>query len=103
MSMKKQKEVDKSLRQFIKDLGYISGGAALLATTPWLQSFTPDKAKEIKNEKARIGFIGTGSRGQYNLHAVMAIEHAEVVALCDDYAPNLQAASEICQIGRAHV
>lgn len=102
MSMKKQKEVDKSLRQFIKDLGYISGGAALLATTPWLQSFTPDKAKEIKNEKARIGFIGTGSRGQYNLHAVMAIEHAEVVALCDDYAPNLQAASEICPTAKTY-
>jgi len=47
----KPKKVDASLRQFIKDLGYISGGAALLATTPWLQSFTPDKAKEIKKRK----------------------------------------------------
>ncbi len=83
-----QKEVDTSLRQFIKDLGYISGGAALLATTPWLQSFTPDKAKEIKNEKARIGFIGTGSRGQYNIQAVSALPHAEIVALCDILPPN---------------
>ena len=52
---KKTKQVDTSLRQFIKDLGYISGGAAMLATTPWLQSFTPDTAKEIKNEKAKKG------------------------------------------------
>lgn len=96
MSKKKQKEVDKSLRQFIKDLGYISGGSALLATTPWLQSFTPEKAQEIKKEKARIGVIGTGSRGQYHIHALSAIAHAEIVALCDDYPPNLKAASELC-------
>ena len=92
-----KKPVDQSLRQFIKDLGYITGGSALLATTtPWLQSFTPEKAKEIKNEKARIGFIGTGSRGQYNIHAVLKIPHAEIVALCDDYPPNLKVASELC-------
>ncbi|WP_373840654.1 Gfo/Idh/MocA family protein [Bacteroides heparinolyticus] len=97
-----KKEVDTSLRQFIKDLGYISGGAALLATTPWLQSFTPDKAKEIKNEKARIGFIGTGSRGQYNIQAVSAIPHAEIVALCDIYPPNLKAASEICPSAKTY-
>ncbi|MDD2245204.1 MAG: Gfo/Idh/MocA family oxidoreductase [Dysgonamonadaceae bacterium] len=96
MSNKKPRQVDTSLRQFIKDLGYISGGAALLATTPWLQSFTPDKAKEIKSEKARIGFIGTGSRGQYSIHAVLAIPHAEIVALCDNYAPNLKTASALC-------
>lgn len=96
MSKKKPKQVDISLRQFIKDLGYISGGATLLATTPWLQSFTPDKAKEIKKEKARIGFIGTGSRGMYNMHAVMALPHAEIVALCDIYPPNLKEASGLC-------
>ncbi|WP_286860639.1 Gfo/Idh/MocA family protein, partial [Proteiniphilum sp. UBA5510] len=78
------------------DLGYISGGATLLATTPWLQSFTTDKAKEIKNEKARIGFIGTGSRGTYSIHAVSNIPHAEIVALCDIYPPNLKAASALC-------
>lgn len=92
----RQKEVDMSLRQFIKDLGYISGGATILAGMPWLQSFTPEKAKEIKNEKARIGFIGTGSRGQYSIHAVSAIAHADIVAICDNYSPNLQPASKLC-------
>jgi len=97
MKGNKENQVDHSLRQFIKDLGYITGGAALLvATAPWLQSFTPEKAKEIKNEKARIGFIGTGSRGQYNMHAVLNIPHAEIVALCDDYPPSLKTASELC-------
>src|SRR5690554_2292240 len=96
MSRKKTKQVDTSLRQFIKDLGYISGGTALLAATPWLQSFTPATAKEIKNEKARIGFIGTGSRGMYNMQAVSALQHAEIVALCDIYPPNLKEASALC-------
>jgi predicted dehydrogenase len=96
MSKKRPKQVDTSLRQFIKDLGYISGGATFLATTSWLQSFTPDTAKEIKKEKARIGFIGTGSRGMYNMHAVMDLPHAEIVALCDIYPPNLKEASALC-------
>lgn len=96
MSNREPKQIDTSLRQFIKDLGYISGGAALLSTTPWLQSFTTDKAEEIKNEKSRIAFIGTGSRGQYNIHAVLNIPHAEIVALCDIYPPNLKEASKLC-------
>ena len=91
-----QQTVDHSLRHFIKDLGYIAGGTALLASMPWLQSCTPDKAEEIKNEKARIALIGTGSRGQYHIHNLLQIPHAEIVALCDNYAPNLKAASELC-------
>ena len=102
MSKVKPKEIDSSLRKFIKDLGYISGGAALLATTPWLQSFTTDAANEIKNEKARIGFIGTGSRGTYNIQAVSALKHAEIVALCDIYPPNLKAASEIVPTAKTY-
>ena len=92
-----KKEVDLSLRQFIKNLGYIAGGSALLASTPWLQSCTPEKLAEIKTEKkARIAFIGTGSRGQYHIHNILRVPHAEVVALCDNYAPSLKAASELC-------
>ena len=96
MSKNKEKQVDVSLRQFIKDLGYITGGSALLGTVPWLQSFTPDKLKEIKNKKARIALIGTGSRGQYHIHNLLPMQHAEIVALCDNYPPSLQAAAELC-------
>lgn len=95
MAKENKKRVDLSLRQFIKDVGYITGGSALLATTPWLQSFTPDKLDEIKNEKARIGIIGTGSRGQYHIHNLLQFEHAEIVAMCDDYPPNLNEAHAI--------
>ena len=54
MKEHKEKGVDLGLRQFIKSLGYVAGGTALLATTPWLTSCTPEKLQEIKHEKARI-------------------------------------------------
>ena len=73
MKEHKEKGVDLGLRQFIKSLGYVAGGTALLATTPWLTSCTPEKLKEIKHEKARIALIGTGSRGQYHIHNLKEI------------------------------
>lgn len=102
MLKKTEKQVDLGLRQFIKDLGYISGGTALLSTIPWLQSFTPDTLNEIKNEKARIAVIGTGSRGQYHIHALLPMQHAEIVALCDIYPPNLEEASKLCPTARKY-
>lgn len=97
--MKKNKQddnIDQGLRRFIKDLGSISVGAAFLATVPWLQSFTPEKQKEIKGQKARIGMIGTGSRGVYHIQNLLLIPHCEIVALCDNYPPNLKTASALC-------
>ncbi|OQB31020.1 MAG: Inositol 2-dehydrogenase [Bacteroidetes bacterium ADurb.Bin174] len=103
MSNKNNKNtVDLSLRQFIKDLGCVTGGAALLGTMPWLQSFTPAAAEEIKKEKARVALIGTGSRGLYHIHNLFLIPHAEIVALCDDYAPNLKAAAELVPKARTY-
>lgn len=96
MKDEKEKGVDLSLRQFIKNLGYFTGGTALLATTPWLTSCTPEKLKEIKNNKARVALIGTGSRGQYHIHNLKEIPHAQIVALCDNYEPNLQQALALC-------
>ncbi|MEN6324048.1 MAG: Gfo/Idh/MocA family oxidoreductase [Proteiniphilum sp.] len=96
MSGKNDKQVDLSLRQFIKDLGGITGGATLLGAMPWLQSFTPDKLKEIEKEKSRIAIIGTGSRGQYHIHNLLAMPHTEIVVLCDNYPPNLEAAAALC-------
>ena len=100
--MEKNQEVDLGLRKFIKDLGCIAGGSLLLATTPWLKSCTPEKLEEIKKEKARIGVIGTGSRGQYHITNLLQIPHAEIVALCDDYDVNLAAASAMVPTARTY-
>ncbi len=96
VQMKKDEKVDLGLRKFIKDLGYISGSAAIIATAPWLQSFTTDKLDEIKKEKARIGIIATGSRGLYHIHNLLTLKHVEIVALCDIYEPNLIEAQKLC-------
>lgn len=93
---KSDKVVDQSLRKFIKNMGYVAGGAAILATTPWLQSFTPEKKDEIKRDVARVAMIGTGSRGQYHIHNMLRMTNVQIVALCDDYAPNLKAAAALC-------
>ena len=69
----------------MKNMGRLTGGVTLLAATPWLTFCTPEKHREIAGERARVALIGTGSRGQYHLHNLRAIPHAEVVALCDDY------------------
>ena len=100
--MDKNMGVDLSLRKFIKDLGCIAGGTALLATTPWLKSCTPEKLEEIKKEKARIGIIGTGSRGQYHIVNLLKIPHAEIVALCDNYDVNLEAAHAMVPSARTY-
>ena len=83
-------------REFLKQLGCVAGGAALLAGAPWLSSCTPERIREISGEKARIALIGTGSRGQYHIHNLLLIPHARIVALCDCYEPNLQAAAALC-------
>ena len=90
------KEVDLGLRKFIKELGCMAAGTAVLSSMPWLNSCTPDKLKEVRRErKARVALIGTGSRGCYHLVNLRGIGHAEVVALCDIYPENLARAREM--------
>lgn len=80
-----------SRRHFIKNVGCIGG------TAPCLACIRPaGKKKEIEKEKARVAVIGTGSLGQYHLHNLREIPHAEVVTLCDDYGLSLRAAQVLC-------
>ena len=82
-------------RDFLKKMGMAATGAALLSAAPWMQSCTEEKKMEVKGQKARLALIGTGSRGQYHIHLLKDIPHAELVALCDVYRPNLDAASAL--------
>jgi predicted dehydrogenase len=75
-------------RDFFKTLS----GTGLLTMFPWLQSCTKETVSAVAGEKVRIGVIGTGSRGMYHLNHLLTIPQAEVIALCDDYAPHLQQA-----------
>lgn len=89
-------------RDFLRELGVFAGGAAVLASAPWLASCSPDKADGAGKEKARIALIGTGSRGQYHIHNLLQIRNAEIVALCDIYPPHLDEASSLCPSARRY-
>jgi len=84
-------------RDFFKEIGTIGGSGLLLTAFPWLQSCSKeDKALMVKDkEKVRIGFIGTGSRGQYHLNNLLTNPFADVIALCDNYMPHLKEGSAI--------
>jgi len=80
-------------RSFLGTLGSAGLAAATIASFPWMSSCTPKAAQEVSGEKTRIGLIGPGSRGQFHLSNLKNIPEAEIVALCDVYEPNLQAAA----------
>ncbi len=80
-------------REFIKDVGIMGG---LISAFPWLYSCTKEAKGEIKGERARLGIIGTGSRGMYHINNLSASTMVDIVALCDNYAPHLQDAAALC-------
>ncbi|MDR1666689.1 MAG: Gfo/Idh/MocA family oxidoreductase [Bacteroidales bacterium] len=82
-------------RNFIKEIGMMGGSGLLVSAFPWLHSCTLEAEKEIKGEKARLGVIGTGSRGMYHLNHLLTLPHVEVVALCDNYEPHLKQAAAL--------
>lgn len=75
-------------REFMKGIRDASVGAAFLAAFPWFSAFSDEEA--TRREKARIGIIGPGSRGMFLMRFLLENNKAEIVALCDDYAPNLK-------------
>ncbi|MBQ4285833.1 MAG: Gfo/Idh/MocA family oxidoreductase [Bacteroidales bacterium] len=93
--------VDLGLRSFLKNLGLVTGGAALVASAPWLASCAKGE-EEISGQKARLALIGCGSRGQYHLTMLKGIPHAEVVALCDDLRINLDQARGLYPRAKAY-
>ena len=74
-------------RDFLK----MSGSAGvLLATVPWFSAFSD--SKNTVGEKARIGVIGPGSRGQFLMSFMVQNPKVEIVAICDDYQPSIDEA-----------
>ena len=79
----------------MKECGLLMGSTALLASFPWLSGFSEDNQRAMAGHKARFAVIGPGSRGQYLLNFLVRNPRAEVVWLCDDYQPSLDAALQI--------
>ena len=77
----------------MEKLGAIGAAGVAAGAFPWFQACTPKATGEAKSEKARLGIIGPGSRGQLHIGHLLEIENAEIVALCDNYRPNLEKAA----------
>jgi predicted homoserine dehydrogenase-like protein len=60
-------------------------------------SFSTLIARANQQEKVKVGVIGTGAQGQNLLRQLMSMPSAEVVAVCDIYAPNRIRAIELTQ------
>lgn len=82
-------------RTFLKDIGIVGGAGIALSTFPILQSCASAGNKVVTGEKAKLAIIGTGSRGQYHINNLIRTQNADIIALCDNFEPHLQAASKL--------
>lgn len=81
-------------KEFLSDCGKIGFAGVTLSLFPWLQSCSDQAKQEVKGEKARIGIIGTGSRGCFHIKHLVQMPNVEVVAMCDNYRPHLEDAAQ---------
>ena len=86
-------------RQFIKEIGMVGGGV-LLATSPWFSVFS--EQKNTVGSVARIGVIGSGSRGQFLMNYLHKNPKVEIVAVCDIYKPSIDAALNIVPTAKVY-
>lgn len=82
-------------RAFLERLGSIGALTAAAGAFPWFQACTPKATKATGHEKARLGIIGPGSRGKLHIAHLLNIDNCEIVALCDNYKTNLDAAAAL--------
>ena len=83
-------------KEFLSNLGSMFAVGSAISLFPWLTSCTEKGQKEIEGQTAKLGIIGTGSRGQFHIANLLVDKSAKIVALCDDYEPHLQAAAALC-------
>ena len=81
-------------KEFLSDCGKIGFAGVTLSLFPWLQSCSEKAKQEVQGEKARIGIIGTGSRGCFHIKHLVQMSNVEGVALCDNYRPHLEDAAQ---------
>lgn len=89
-------------REFMKQFSTIGAAGIALSSMPWLKGCTVAGKEEIKGGHVRFGIIGTGSRGRYHMRNLLMVPQAEVAALCDNYAPSLEAAARIAPQARQY-
>ena len=82
-----------SRRKFIKNT--VALGGVLMMPGTLLNAFSSTIAK---GEKVNVGVIGVGSRGSYLIKIIHSLKDKNpynIVAICDNYEPNYQAALKL--------
>jgi len=79
-------------RDFLKKLAVAVGASAVLAELPWWAPLRAEPPGDAPADRVRLAVIGTGSRGTRLLLNLQRTPGVEIVALCDDYEPNLRKA-----------
>jgi len=78
----------------------IAGTAAVFVSSPWLSVFSD--SKHTARFVAKLGIIGTGSRGQHLMRFLAANPKVEIAAVCDIYQPSLDGARRIAPNAKAY-
>jgi predicted dehydrogenase len=86
-------------RQFIKNMGMLGGGV-LLATSPWFSAFA--EQKHTVGSIAKIGIIGSGSRGQHLMSFLVKNPKVEIVSVCDVFKTSVDAALKMAPKARVY-
>jgi predicted dehydrogenase len=90
-----------SRREFLQEsaLAATALGFGMAAPIPAGAEESPAAdASAAKVEPLRIGSIGPGSQGQFDLRKVLRVPGVQCVAVCDIFEPNLNAGKQIAQV-----
>ncbi len=98
---------EKSRRKLLKELALGGSSMLLLSSSPWLKAFANDnQVSNSLSDQLSIAVIGTGSRGTLLLYMLLGIRETSnisIVAICDNYEPNLESAYSFCQQNNCEV
>jgi predicted dehydrogenase len=85
-------------RQLIQGLSAIAGSTALSGLVPWISLLKADVSPKVSAaDKVNIAILGPGDRGTLLLRHLLNIPSVNIVAVCDDYPPNLERAIQLTQ------
>ncbi len=87
-------------RDFIGKIAAYTGSALILGGIGWAGTKltgSADSEVTYDGKLIKIGVVGTGSRGNYLLELLLSVPIVEVVAICDNYPPNLRQGLEIAK------
>jgi predicted dehydrogenase len=83
--------MDHNRREFIKVFSAMAAAGMFASGLPWLKEISAQgNLREVK-----IGVIGVGSRGLYQVQQLMMTEGARITCFCDNYQPNFEKAQQV--------